>query len=113
MRCLHKTFLFSVSAMYQHSKMHVDTERRVQILANDMWLQQAEINRNQERALQDTLNSVIKQNRQLQEDYETLLRKNEKLQAKLGSLSYLSPRASFGLDYLLTCANKNNSNNCL
>lgn len=95
----HTTVSILVNALYQHSKMQVDTERRVHSLANDMWLQQSEIYRNQERALQDTLNSMIKQNRQLQEDYESILRKNEKLQVQLGSLSYLAPRASFGLNF--------------
>lgn len=85
-----------VDAVYHHSKLQLETERRVQALANDLWLQQAEISRSQEQSLQETLNSIIKQNRKLQEDNGDLLRKNEQLQTKLTSLAYLSPRGVYG-----------------
>lgn len=89
--------IFLVDAVFHHSKLQLDTERRVQTLANEMWLQQADICRNQEKALQDNLNAIIKQNRELQRENENLMRKNEKLSVKIGSVSsYINPRAVFG-----------------
>lgn len=90
------TVSLKVDAVYQYSKLQLDTERRIQNLANEMWIQQAEISRNQENSLQETLNALIKQNRQLQEENEQLLRNNEKLSAKISSLTYLTPRANLG-----------------
>lgn len=80
--------------MYQYSQLQLDTERRVQNLANEMWIQQHEVSRNQENILQDSLNALIKQNRSLQEANDDLLRKNEKLSAKMTSLSYFTPKSS-------------------
>lgn len=86
-----------MDAVFHYSKVQLEAERRVQSLSNDMWLQQADISRNQERILQDTLNGIVKQNRVLQENNENLLRKNEQLETKLASLSYLTTRAGFGI----------------
>lgn len=90
------TNTFLVDAVYHYSKLQIETERRVQSLANEMWIQQSEISRNQENSLQDGLNALIKQNRCLQEENEQLLRKNEKLVAKVGSFAYLTPRTNLG-----------------
>lgn len=94
-----------MDAVFQHSKLQLETERRVQSLSNELWLQQADISRNQERIVQDTLNSIINQNRQLQEDNENLTRKNEQLVSKLASLSYLNPRVAFGTNlFVIPCS---------
>lgn len=91
-----KQFPFSVDAVYQYSKLQIDTERRVQRLANEMWIQQSEISRNQENSMQDGLSALIKQNRNLQEENEHLLKRNEKLSVKIGSFAYLTPRTNLG-----------------
>lgn len=54
-------------------------------MASDMWIHQIEIGRAQERTLQETLNTLVKQNRQLQIDNEIMFRKHEKLVGKLRS----------------------------
>lgn len=97
-----------MDAVYQYSKIQLDTERRVQNLANEMWIQQAEISRCQENNLQDSLKALMKQNRQLQEENEQLLRKNEKLSNKLVSFTYLTPRANLGDNYVVESLTKNN-----
>ncbi|KAG5898343.1 hypothetical protein JTB14_034326 [Gonioctena quinquepunctata] len=68
-----------VDILTQHSKLHLEAERKNNALAYDMWLYQLEIGRKQERIFQETLNSFVRQNRQLQVDYEILSRKHEKL----------------------------------
>lgn len=73
-----------------------------------MWIQQTEVNRNQENVLQDSLNTLVKQNRNFQEENEALLRKNEKLTAKLASLSYLTPRVNIGGNQVIDSLSKNN-----
>lgn len=45
----------------------------------EMWLKQIEIEKVQETALQEALNSVIRHNRQIQSEYETLFCAYEKL----------------------------------
>lgn len=83
-----------MDAVYQYSKIQLDTERRVQNLANEMWIQQADISRCQENNLQESLKALIKQNRQLQDENEQLLRNNEKMSTKIASFTYLTPRGS-------------------
>ncbi|KAJ8981514.1 hypothetical protein NQ317_011750 [Molorchus minor] len=76
-----------LDALSQHSKLQWEAERRTSALANDMWMRQIEIGKAQEQTLQETLNSLVKQNRQLQLDNETMLHKHEKLAKKLRSSS--------------------------
>lgn len=91
-----------------HAKLHIEAERRAHNLANEMWLQQAEISRTQEKALQDSLNAIVKQNRQLLEDNESLMKKNEKLVAKYDSYIY---RGHVGCSsQLIDNLNKTNEN---
>lgn len=66
-----------------YGKLQIEAERRAHKLANEMWIQQADISRSQERLLQDTLNNLVKQNRYLQESNESLQKKNELLQGKV------------------------------
>lgn len=68
-----------VSTLTCYAKLHIESERRAHNLANEMWLQQAEVSRIQERAVQDSLNAIVKQNRRLLEDNENLMKKNEDL----------------------------------
>ncbi|KAJ8922098.1 hypothetical protein NQ315_004030 [Exocentrus adspersus] len=74
-----------IDVLSQHSKLQREAERRTSALANDMWMHQMEIGRAQERTLQETLNSLVKQNRQLQIDNEIMFRKHEKLVRKFRS----------------------------
>ncbi|XP_018564696.1 GRIP and coiled-coil domain-containing protein 2-like [Anoplophora glabripennis] len=74
-----------IETLSQHSKLQREAERRTSALANDMWIHQIEIGRAQERTLQETLNTLVKQNRQLQIDNEIMFRKHEKLVRKLRS----------------------------
>ncbi|VEN47911.1 unnamed protein product [Callosobruchus maculatus] len=75
-----------LDTLSRHSKLQWETERRTHNLANDMWIHQIEIGRTQEKTLQETLNSLVKQNRLLQIDNETMFRKNERLIRKLRTL---------------------------
>lgn len=78
-----RVFLFLVNSFAHHSKLQWEAERRASVLANEMWLQQIEIGKTQEKTLQETLNSVVKQNRQLQIENESMYRKYEKLLKKI------------------------------
>lgn len=78
--------------------MHLEAERRAHKLANHMWLQQAELNRTQERALQDALNAIVKQNRQLLDDNECLKSRNEKLSSKYDSYCH---RGHLGCTFII------------
>ncbi|XP_074027954.1 uncharacterized protein isoform X1 [Leptinotarsa decemlineata] len=72
-----------VDILTEHSKFQWEAERRSSALASDMWVYQVEIGRKQERILQESLNSLVRQNRQLQIDYEILFRKHETLIRRL------------------------------
>ncbi|XP_050315228.1 putative leucine-rich repeat-containing protein DDB_G0290503 [Anthonomus grandis grandis] len=65
-------------AITNHAKMQWEAERRSCSLANDIWMQHLEVGRTQEKVVQNTLNSLIRQNRQLQIENESLYRKYEK-----------------------------------
>lgn len=81
-----------VDILFQHSKLQWETERRTASLSNDIWLQQINVGRAQEQALQDTLTSLVKQNRHLQIENEILFRKHEKIARKLKNLSSTSSK---------------------
>lgn len=68
-----------METLNSHTKLHIEAERQAHKLSNEMWLQQSELNQTQERALQDSLSALVKQNRQLLGENENLMRKNEKL----------------------------------
>ncbi|XP_030767923.1 girdin-like isoform X2 [Sitophilus oryzae] len=71
-----------MNSISYHTKLQWEAERRSCSIANDIWMQQLEIGRAQERTLQTTLNSLVKQNRQLQIENENLYRKYEKIARK-------------------------------
>lgn len=66
-----------------YAKVHLDAERRTQTMAHEMWLEQSEMMKEQQIAMQDRLKLIVKQNRDLQEEVENLTRRNEKLSMKL------------------------------
>ncbi|XP_076265085.1 uncharacterized protein LOC143199161 [Rhynchophorus ferrugineus] len=72
-----------LEALSYHAKLQLEAERRATTLASDMWMQQLEAGRAQEKTFQDTLTSLVKQNRQLQGENEHLFKKYEKVLVKL------------------------------
>ncbi|CAH1179356.1 unnamed protein product [Phaedon cochleariae] len=72
-----------IDTLAQHSKLHLDIERKTNSLTNEMWVQQVEIGRRHEGILQETINRLVKQNRKLQIDYEVLFRKHQEVVSNL------------------------------
>ncbi|CAG9767474.1 unnamed protein product [Ceutorhynchus assimilis] len=66
------------NAISHHTKFQWEAEKRSCSLAHDIWTQQLEIGRAQEKVFQDTMQTLVKQNRQLQIENESLFRKYEK-----------------------------------
>lgn len=91
-----------MEAVCQYPNLRLETERSIQDLANEIWLQQAEISKNRESDLQENLNMLVKRNRELLEENGQLLRRNEKLSAKASS-----PRMTEGC-YVADSLTKNN-----
>ncbi|XP_017770205.1 PREDICTED: uncharacterized protein LOC108557967 [Nicrophorus vespilloides] len=72
-----------IKTMESHERLLFESERRALHLSSETWLQQSEIYKEQNNAMQNTLQSVVHQNRELQEDNEELTRRNEKLYMKI------------------------------
>ncbi|KAK9680317.1 hypothetical protein QE152_g39186 [Popillia japonica] len=66
-----------------HVTLQIKAERHAQNLTNDMWVQQTQFYKSQERIFNDHLKDVLNQNKKLQEDNDILTRKNEKLYIKI------------------------------
>lgn len=70
-----------------HVTLQIKAERHAQNLANDMWLQQAQFYKNQEKVFNETIKEIMSQNRKLHEENELLSRKNERIYIKM-ALAY-------------------------
>ncbi|GJQ81440.1 hypothetical protein Trydic_g14597 [Trypoxylus dichotomus] len=67
----------------RHITLQIRAERQAQSLANDMWLQQAQFYKNQEKVFNETIKEILNQNKKLQEENEILTRKNEKMHVRM------------------------------
>ncbi|CAH0547573.1 unnamed protein product [Brassicogethes aeneus] len=77
------TQLKEMEIVSKHAQLQCDVDFKTSTVINQIWVQQLEVVRSQERALQDMLNAMVKQNRKLQSENETLFRKHEKSIKKL------------------------------
>lgn len=65
-------------------KHQIEAERQSYLLANDMWHQQQQFNKSNERTMELSLNNLIKKNRQLQEENEIIQQRNAEMNMKYG-----------------------------
>ncbi|KAL1502349.1 hypothetical protein ABEB36_007503 [Hypothenemus hampei] len=70
-----------------YAKLQWEAERRSCTMANNIWMQQLEVSKTQEKILHNTLQTLMKQNRQLQIEKESLYRKYEKANKYLKGFS--------------------------
>ncbi|XP_049818630.1 polyamine-modulated factor 1-binding protein 1 isoform X2 [Aethina tumida] len=75
-----------MAVVSKHSKIYADSETTTSTTLTNIWMKQLETERIQGRALQETLNVVVKQNRQLQLDNETLFRNHERAISRLHAI---------------------------
>ncbi|KAI4463458.1 hypothetical protein MML48_4g00008595 [Holotrichia oblita] len=66
-----------------HVTLQIKAERHAQNLTNDMWVQQAQFYKSQEKMFNESLKEIMNHNKKLQDDNDALTRKNEKLYIKI------------------------------
>lgn len=75
-----------MAVVSKHSQIYADSETTTSTTLTNIWMKQLETERIQGRALQETLNVVVKQNRQPQLDNETLFRNHERAISRLHAI---------------------------